>query len=228
MSACDLISGHTQSCGYKKFESHNKTHGFKRTKLYGVWSSMKERCNVKSCKSYKHYGARGIKVCDEWSNDYMSFYRWSMENGYSDGLSIERIDVNGNYCPENCKWIPFKEQPRNRRDTVYATNNDGITKPLTEWCHILNFPQKLAYSRYRKMRNSGTEIIFEDIFAPVHEKIRRGKRRIYQCNSSGDLIKIWSNTAEIRKCGLYNVRAVLNCCYGSAKTHKNYIWYYEG
>lgn len=228
VASCDLTSGHTQSCGCKKYESHNKTHGLKQTPLYGVWSSMKERCNVKSCSSYKYYGARGITVCDEWSNDFMAFHRWAMKNGYSDGLSIERIDVNGNYCPENCKWIPIKNQPWNRTDTVYATNNEGITKPLAEWCNILNFPKKLAYGRYRKIRNSGKDINFDDIFAPKRKLIRRDNQRIYQCDSNGELIKIWNNTAEIRESGLYNIKAILNCCYGAAKTHKNYIWYYEG
>lgn len=90
-----------------------KTHGRSKTKLYGVWLGMKRRCYYHNDKRYQNYGGRGITVCDEWRNDYVAFESWSINNGYKQGLSIDRIDNNGNYCPENCRWVTAKQQNRN-------------------------------------------------------------------------------------------------------------------
>ena len=78
---------------------------------------MKGRCNRPTATSYKYYGGRGISVCEEWENDFAAFRNWALANGYQEGLSIDRIDVNGNYCPENCRWITMSEQQRNKRNT---------------------------------------------------------------------------------------------------------------
>ena len=79
---------------------------------------MKQRCNNPNNQKYKDYGGRGIHVCDEWMNDFQSFYDWAMANDYADGLSIDRIDVNGNYDPSNCRWATMMEQRHNRRDST--------------------------------------------------------------------------------------------------------------
>jgi hypothetical protein len=89
---------------------------------------MRARCNNSHVRSYKNYGGRGIKICDEW-NDFERFYNWAMSNGYSDILTIERIDCNGNYCPDNCKWIPKVEQALNRRNTLKLIYNGEIITP---------------------------------------------------------------------------------------------------
>ena len=118
-----LRSGGTTSCGCYHKEVSGKvfrTHGLRNTKLYNVWCSMKERCHTPSNTSYKNYGARGIKVCDEWLK-FEPFYEWAISNGYSEGLSIDRIDVNGNYCPENCRWSTKEVQANNTRANHYVT-----------------------------------------------------------------------------------------------------------
>ena len=109
----------------------------KRDRLNVIYSHMKARCYNKNRWNYQYYGARGIKICDEWKNNYQAFKKWALENGYQDNLSIDRIDVNGNYCPENCRWTTDKEQKNNTRRNHYITYN-GKTQSMSKWAEELN------------------------------------------------------------------------------------------
>ena len=102
-----------------------------KTRIYRIWQLMKRRCNSPTCKSYKDYGGRNISICDEW-NDFRNFKTWALEYGYADNLTIERIDVDGNYCPENCKWIPRAAQAWNKSNSHFLTAF-GETKTIGEW-----------------------------------------------------------------------------------------------
>ena len=124
----DLRGGHTKSCGCFNSEiasRRKKTHGATKTRIYNEWLSMKSRCYNKNAKDYIRYGGRGIKICEAWKNDFVTFRDWAMENGYKDNLTIERKDVNGDYCPENCCWITASEQAKNRRTTLRAKDENG-------------------------------------------------------------------------------------------------------
>lgn len=152
VSAYSLRSGNTKSCGCYKSDIDrevNTTHGESKTRLYRIWCSIKRRCNSPTDKSYDRYGGRGISVCEEWNNSYETFSKWAKENGYSEGLSIERKDVNGNYCPDNCTWITLKEQARNKRNTIYITIGNE-TKRFREWCEMYNVKYDSALYRYHK------------------------------------------------------------------------------
>lgn len=121
-----LRSGHTQSCGClgreKRLASATK-HGHSESKLYLVWCGIKARCLNPQNKAFSFYGGRGITICQEWLQGFDAFYEWAINNGYKEGLSIDRIDVNGNYEPKNCRWITMKEQANNRRPR--KLNKDG-------------------------------------------------------------------------------------------------------
>lgn len=145
----NLVSGKIQSCGCLLNEiSHNKntTHHESSTKLYGVWLSMRRRCDTASVPAYQHYGGRGIRVCDAWDNSYESFRDWALSTGYSDTLTLDRIDVNGNYEPSNCRWVDRKCQANNRRTCRYITWR-GETHTLMEWCEQLGLSYKKMHQR---------------------------------------------------------------------------------
>ena len=120
--------GNTKSCGCygKKIKSEgiNRKHNLSYTRLYKVWANIKDRVLNPKKENYINYGGRGITICDEWKNDFMSFYNWAMENGYSDELSIDRIDNDENYCPENCRWTTSIIQNRNKR--MHKNNTSGF------------------------------------------------------------------------------------------------------
>lgn len=133
-----LLKKEIISCGCynrEKTSRVNSIHCMTNTKIYNVWSNMKRRCQNKKSEKFKIYGERGIKVWDEWKNDFLTFYKWSIENGYKEGLTIDRIDTNGNYEPSNCRWVDMKTQQNNRRNNHLVTYKNE-THTIAEWAEI--------------------------------------------------------------------------------------------
>ena len=151
----NLERGTSTSCGcLRSFyaKQTRKLKGKSTGSFYKKWFSIKTRCYNKNTPSYKNYGGRGIKMCDDWL-DFLKFEEWALKNGYSDGLTLERIDVNGDYCPENCKWIPMSEQQSNKRTNVFIEYN-GYKKTISQWARELGISKEALLFRY----NSGWSI----------------------------------------------------------------------
>lgn len=144
-----LRNGTCRSCGCIERERPNKqTHGKSNTKLFAVWNAMKQRCYNPNNRSYKNYGGRGITVCQEWKEDFQTFYDWAIANGYKKGLEIDRIDVNGNYEPDNCRWTTSKKNNNNRRNNVkIKIGREEHT--VAEWSEITGIPRSTILERFR-------------------------------------------------------------------------------
>lgn len=172
-----LISGETRSCGCLQKEmvrKSNTIHGDTNSSLYRRYKHMIWRCKNSNCKDYKNYGGRGIRVCDEWEKDYRNFQKWSLENGYREDLTIDRIDVNGNYEPNNCRWITLQEQENNRRDSVYLSFN-GITKTASQWSRLLRIrPNKIYYLKRKGLSDENVLMHFPQI-AEVLKQLQEGE-----------------------------------------------------
>lgn len=147
-----LTRGNTKSCGCTKaamVSESRKTHGESKTLLYGIWCAIKRRRYNTHDPAYPLYGGRGITMCDEWKEDYVQFRDWALSHGYvPDGhnCTIDRIDVDGNYCPENCRWVDSVAQANNRRSNHLLTLN-GETHNMTEWSQIVGIPMKKIADR---------------------------------------------------------------------------------
>lgn len=140
-----------KSCGCKQKEFRVKSatiHGDSHTRLHNTWSGMRARCYTKSDYHYKWYGERGIKMCDEWKDNYVAFKEWALQNGYDENLTIDRIDNDGNYCPENCRWVTMKVQSNNtRRNKFYEAFGEKHT--LSEWADIKGASRELLKGRVK-------------------------------------------------------------------------------
>lgn len=121
-------------------------HGLRHDPLYSVWANMKNRCYNKNDPHYERWGGRGITVCKEWRNNFKLFYDWAVANGYRKGLTLDRIDNNGNYEPSNCRWSTIKEQNRNKRNVKFIEYN-GKSQLLEEWANELCIKPKTLWMR---------------------------------------------------------------------------------
>ncbi|MBW7573895.1 hypothetical protein [Caproiciproducens faecalis] len=118
----------------------------KTNQLYRCWENIKSRCSNPKDSHYHYYGEKGVTVCDDWKNSYSSFKSWALQNGFMPGLTIDRIDVNGNYCPENCRWITQKEQCSNRTSNRILTYN-GVSHTVTQWSEIVGISANTIFAR---------------------------------------------------------------------------------
>ena len=160
-----LQNGAIKSCGCLKKKqdamnlTSNHSHKMSGTRLFGEWQGMKGRCFNKNNARFARYGGRGITVCDEWRDDFSAFARWAVENGYDDKLTLDRIDNDKSYSPENCRWADARTQSRNRSTNVSVTIGNS-TRTLTEWCEIFHLDPHTVFAGYRRNGDCGLEHLF--------------------------------------------------------------------
>lgn len=195
VSASALKRGNTRSCGCARnqmISEKARTHGESSTRLFGIWSGMKNRCYNENEPSYKNYGARGIQVYEDWRSSYESFRDWALANGYRDDLTIDRIDVNGNYCPENCRWINWKAQANNKR-TNHVIEYCGEKHTIAEWCERLNIPKYIIYDGLRVGKS------FSEIVEAPHTK-----RRLITFRGESLPVSAWERRMGLGRKTLYH------------------------
>lgn len=152
--ADSLKSGKIQSCGCLKREQDKinldrTTHAMSHKRLYEIWQGMKSRCCNPNDARYANYGGRGITICQEWQNDFLAFYNWAIAHGYSDTLTIDRINNDRGYSPNNCRFTNNKEQCRNRSTNINIRIGN-VTKTLAEWCEIFELDYKTVHARFHR------------------------------------------------------------------------------
>lgn len=188
-------SFHSCGCANKGIDRSNinrpkkcNLHGLSHTRLYRIYNGMKNRCYNPNTEYFSRYGGKGIKICDEWLSDFVTFYTWAINNGYSEDLTIDRIDNDGDYCPENCRWTDAKTQANNSSKIRYISYN-GETHTLTEWSRILG----LEYHKIASALNYGWS--FEDIATgKLHEV---GNPIYIEYNGECHNLKEWSKIIGI-------------------------------
>lgn len=196
-------------------------HGLYKTRLYNIWHGMKKRCNTVTDKAYKNYGGRGIKICKEWNDNFVSFYNWAMSNGYDDRLTIERIDVNKGYNPQNCCWIPLSEQAKNERRTVRMYNGIGMECCAFEVAKKHGIPVATMHKRIRE----GWEV---DRACTIPVEHGRNKKEVEQCDSiTKQVICTYESLKEAeRKTGFISTTIRAKCNNGGG-IYKGYFWRYK-
>lgn len=154
-------SGLIASCGCLRKEvagNLRKSHGKSKTRLYRIWEDMKSRCNNPNTGNYSFYGKRGISVCLQWSNNFEVFFEWATSNGYDDSKSIDRIDVNGNYEPSNCRWADIHTQSTNKTTNIYL-NYNGKKMTISEIAELIGISPYTLYSRLNKLKWNAEEAV---------------------------------------------------------------------
>lgn len=163
VSRSNYIRGNTRSCGKDECEfarllrkERRMMHDLSKTRLYHIWNGMRGRCYRPGHYTYQNYGGRGITICDEWKNDFLEFRKWALSNGYSDILTIDRIDNNGNYEPSNCRWVTVSVQNANQRKrTKYEVTRrifweiDGVVKSRKDWCKDYGLEEQTVIYRVK-------------------------------------------------------------------------------
>lgn len=174
-----LRKGKATSCGCYKREltiERSTRHGLCGTRIHRIWSGMKSRCYNPNAPKYSRYGARGIRVCDEWLNSLEAFCEWAMTHGYADNLTIDRIDNDGNYCPENCRWTTNEDQCNNRGHHILLEIN-GETKTIAQWAKSTEIAYRTIHARHHRGWTGENLIRKAGLLSNMDENLPSGSAR---------------------------------------------------
>lgn len=199
----------------------------KESFLYTTWRGMKQRCYDSNSSNYKNYGGRGVRVCGEWHNDYISFYKWAMSNGASQELTLDRIDVNGNYEPSNCRWVSNSTQQRNKQYNRYIEYG-GQRKLMKEWSEELGIPYDTIRARLDQYGYTvGQALEFEHYEPKIRQERPETRKAVLQYSLSGEPIKEWASLIDIQKELGFAIDSVRACCAGYSFSSHGFKWGYK-
>lgn len=193
-----LLNGSTKSCGCYNADKQ-RTHSMSNTRIYNIWQMMKARCCRKTSRAYKDYGGRGIKIIEEWKR-FEPFYDWSIKNCYNETLTIDRIDVNGDYCPENCRWVTMDVQRKNKRDSLKIKG-----EPLKNICAKTGVSYKLVW----KYKNSG-KTLEESLATAIKNKLKKIDKHIQRLGDEEQTAEVIAEIANLvaeRKAKVEEIKA---------------------
>lgn len=226
-----ILDGAKASCGCTAYQIGNLNKKYEKgtikSFLYTTWSGMKQRCYDTKCESYKNYGQRGIRICDEWRYDFLAFEKWSLENGASKNLTIDRIDNNGDYCPNNCRWVDMETQANNTRQNRRIAYN-GEVHTLAQWSRIVGISADVIRNRIDKHRYSIAEALGYVEHKKVNHKIRKYNwKKIVQYTLDGNFVKEWEGVTDIANTFNCSKHSIQMCCCGKTNSSHGYIWKYK-
>lgn len=221
-----LKRGQTRSCGCLKRETKpNYKHGMSHSTIHSKWLSILDRCYCENDIAYKNYGGRGISVCEEWrgKHGFENFYKWAMENGYDEDLTIDRIDVNGNYEPLNCRWTDIDIQANNKTNTIWVTYG-GETLSLRKMCEKYGVNYHIAYGRYLKGFPI-EQILFNK---PWQSEVSGNRRKVLKIDiETHEILDKYDSAKEAaEKNNIRSRQEVTRVCKGKRKTAGGFIWKY--
>ena len=194
------------------------------TRLYRIWIGMKTRCYNQNCRGFVQYGNRGITVCDEWRSDFSAFREWAIKNGYSDELTLDRVNNNEGYSPDNCRWATPKEQNRNRRDNRLLTLN-GDTKPLAEWAEIAGMNIPTLHKRVVKLEWSLEKSLATPLWGnPDREPNWTQMKAVHQCDKDGNILATFESVAEASRATEISRCNISSVLHGKRKIAGGYYW----
>ncbi len=199
----------------------NQQHGMTKERIYRIYRCMKTRCYNPNDSSYKDYGGRGITICDEWNNDFLSFYEWSMKNGYAENLSIDRIDNDGNYEPSNCRWATSQMQADNKRNVIKFVL-DGKERTLRELSEEYGVNYRTLHARIKR----GMLI---DEALKVGEYRANGYETAKIDLETGEVLAVYESARKAaQENGMSNSSGIQLCCAGKAISSGGFGWEYTG
>lgn len=199
----NLLKGRQKSCGCLDGNLDRTTHGLSYTRLHKIWDGMKYRCNNPTSKMYPHYGGRGINICPEWNNSFMAFYDWATNNGYAEDLSIDRIDVNGDYEPSNCRWVNHTIQMNNTTTTLRYSFN-GKEMSLSDIAREIGMDRATLYARVRIHGYSIEDAASFPVGGIPHEKSNNSHYKKITWNGKTLILKQWADELGMNPSTLRN------------------------
>lgn len=217
-----LISSYNKNMAKPIYTNHRQYHKKTHIRIYNIYRGMKCRCYCKNDYHYKWYGAKGVKVCKEWLDDFLKFYNWALSSGYNDALTIDRIDVTGDYEPNNCRWITIKEQCNNRHNSRYITIGQE-TKTVAQW---LEFYKERNISKAVVQRRLKKGVSPEHLFDEPKKRMTHSK--IAQYDLEGNLIEVFESGYDIKRKKGFCQNPIYSVCQGKPYCHTafGFVWKY--